>query len=211
MVYWVTGRKGSGKTTMAKRLALQTGGIILDGDDIRQIFPQDYSADGRLNNQYNLAMLARLLEKQGFIVIISCVSPVQGVRIVLQRLFKECIEIEMPFGELWEGTDYEESPMREIEIGEIKDFIEIKDNCFKENNYGKRKLEDISTITAGTEPLPKAPAGGASEITFAYTGFRCPPDDNCPDGVGNTADTVPEGQEHVAGMVSEPVSQEENI
>jgi hypothetical protein len=49
-----------------------------------------------------------MLEDMGITPIIACVSPVKEVRARLQATFKECIEIQLPFGELWEGTTYEE-------------------------------------------------------------------------------------------------------
>ena len=110
MVYWITGRKNSGKTTLAYRLHTQIpNSVVLDGDEMREIADNhDYSDEGRTKNLLNIARLASAFEKQGLTVIIACVSPNRGVRNNLQKWFKECIEICMPFGELWEGTEYEE-------------------------------------------------------------------------------------------------------
>ncbi len=40
MIYWLTGQPGSGKTTLANWMisALQGDAILVDGDDIREIF-----------------------------------------------------------------------------------------------------------------------------------------------------------------------------
>ena len=108
MVYWITGRSGAGKTTLANRIAKQTNGIVLDGDNIREYFPSDFSDEGRENNIMLIAKFAALLEAQDFIVVVACVSPKREWRKKAQSLLKECIEICLPFGELWEGTDYEE-------------------------------------------------------------------------------------------------------
>jgi adenylylsulfate kinase-like enzyme len=43
MVYWITGRKHCGKTTLAYRIAKQTGGIVVDGDHVREYFPTGFS------------------------------------------------------------------------------------------------------------------------------------------------------------------------
>ena len=109
MVYWITGRCHSGKTTLAHKLAKQIkGGVVLDGDEFRQMFPEDFSKMGRFRNQRRMAKIARLLQAQGFTPIIACVSPSKVMRKALQSYIGNCVEIQLPFGELWEGTTYEE-------------------------------------------------------------------------------------------------------
>jgi len=109
MVYWITGRKNSGKTTLANKIALQIPkSVILDADHFRKYMDFGYSDVGRIQNQTALAAFAKMLEDQGFVPIIAAVSPVKEVRCKLQAQFAECLEIQMPFGELWEGTTYEE-------------------------------------------------------------------------------------------------------
>lgn len=109
MVYWITGRRHSGKTTLAYKLAKQIkGGIVLDGDDFRRLFPEDFSKMGRFRNQRRMAQMAQLLQSQGFTPIIACVSPNKNMRKCLQSIIGNCVEIQLPFGELWEGTTYEE-------------------------------------------------------------------------------------------------------
>lgn len=107
--YWITGRKGSGKTTLAHKLAAQIPkAVVLDADHFRKYMDFGYSLEGRIQNQTALASFARMLEDQGFVPIIACVSPVKEIRQRLQKQFKECIEIQLPFGTLWEGTTYED-------------------------------------------------------------------------------------------------------
>lgn len=107
--YWLTGRKGSGKTTLAHKLAAQIPmAIVLDADHFRRYLDFGYTPEGRVQNQTALAAFGRMLEDQGFVPIIACVSPVKEVRQCLQKQFREVIEIQMPFGTLWEGTTYEE-------------------------------------------------------------------------------------------------------
>ena len=109
MVYWITGKCNSGKTTLAYKLAAQIpGGVVLDGDEMRSWFPTGFSDKDRIENQERLTRVACILEKQGFVPIIACVSPVKSVREQLQSECLECLEIQLPFGELWEGTTYEE-------------------------------------------------------------------------------------------------------
>jgi len=114
MVYWITGRKNSGKTTLARRIQKQIPcSIIIDGDKVREVFANDFTDEGREENQRNLARIARLVEDQGIVAIVACVSPRRALRKSLQANFRECIEIQLPFGELWKGTEYEEEPLKE--------------------------------------------------------------------------------------------------
>jgi len=109
MLYWITGRRHSGKTTLAKKLAAQIAkGVVLDGDEYRSYFPAGYTDGERQRNQEGLTAFAHILEDQGFVPIIACVSPDKLFREALQSEFDECIEIQLPFGELWPGTTYEE-------------------------------------------------------------------------------------------------------
>jgi len=110
MVYWITGRKNSGKTTLAYRLKAQIpDSVVLDGDQVRELWENiQYDKEGRKQNLELIAKIALLLEKQGHTVIIACVSPIRSEREYYQMWFDKCIEICMPFGELWEGTVYEE-------------------------------------------------------------------------------------------------------
>ena len=110
MVYWITGRAGSGKTTLAYRIAKQTDGIVIDGDEVRQLFPTGWTDEDRYNHIMMMARFARLLEQQGKVAIVACISPKRVWRREAQGLFDDCVEICMPFGELWEDSSYEESP-----------------------------------------------------------------------------------------------------
>lgn len=108
-MYWITGRAHSGKTTLAHKIAAQIkNAIVLDADHFRTYKNFRYSTEGRIQNQECLAAFAHMLEDMGFVPIIAAVSPVKSVRAGLQGTFKDCIEIQLPFGELWEGSTYEE-------------------------------------------------------------------------------------------------------
>lgn len=110
MVYWITGRRHSGKTTLARKLAAQIpNSVVLDGDEFREHFGNhDYTYAGRVLNQKQLTDAAAQYEKLGKIAIIACVSPNKVVRKQFQATFKECIEIQLPYGDLWPGSTYEE-------------------------------------------------------------------------------------------------------
>ena len=96
------------ETRIADLKAQIPNSVVLDGDEFREYFPAGYEYGAREKNVMRIAKVAAILEKQGTTVIIACVSPYKVLREEAQALFKECIEICMPFGELWEGTEFEE-------------------------------------------------------------------------------------------------------
>jgi len=80
-VIWVTGLSGAGKTTVARHLqpALQAEGgpvILLDGDELRQVFPTgaNYDRESRLQLALAYARLCNLLARQGATVICATIS-----------------------------------------------------------------------------------------------------------------------------------------
>jgi len=109
VVIWITGRSGAGKTTLAKRIQKQTGGVLLDGDELRNLFCQKLFSEKAIKEHLlRMTQIGRLLESQGFTVIIACISPFRVYREMLQSMFIECLEIYLPGGTMWEGTTYEE-------------------------------------------------------------------------------------------------------
>lgn len=83
MIYLLIGQPGSGKTTMAELLVkrLGTGTIWIDGDDLRDIFPNtDYSYSGRIRNIEKAFTIARFMSVKGHNVVISMVCPYRAIR-----------------------------------------------------------------------------------------------------------------------------------
>lgn len=83
-VIWITGLSGAGKSTLANELAarLRARGrpvILLDGDELREVFgpateADPHSREGRLALARQYAKLCRLLAGQGFTVIVATIS-----------------------------------------------------------------------------------------------------------------------------------------
>ncbi len=90
MIYWFTGQPASGKTTLVNNLLDhfgKTNTIIIDGDDIRDIFQnKDYSENGRRKNIERAQDLALFLDKKGFTVLVSLVSPYKDQRESFKKL-----------------------------------------------------------------------------------------------------------------------------
>ena len=115
MVILITGRADSGKTTMAKRLAkIVVRPAILDGEEMRKIFPTGYEAVDRESNVMKLAKFAALLERQGLTPLVACVSPTKALRQKARQLFESSCLIYMPGGTLWPDTKYEEPDVDEL-------------------------------------------------------------------------------------------------
>lgn len=80
-ILWLTGQSGSGKTTLANALKNKTGGIILDGDEMRQSISTDlgFSYLDREEHNIRVAKLAKILSKDNFIIV-SVISPFENIR-----------------------------------------------------------------------------------------------------------------------------------
>ena len=77
MIIWIRGRRGVGKTTLAKELAKKMNAILLDGDIMRASILKDlgFSDADRLENNLRIARLAKVLEEQGRDVVVATICP----------------------------------------------------------------------------------------------------------------------------------------
>lgn len=118
MVIWITGRKGSGKTSIAKSLLrLIPNAILIDGDKIRNnTNNRDFTDKGRRDHILAMAETAANRESRGMVPIVACVSPCKKWRMEARAIFKESILIYRPGGTLWEGTTYEEPDAEEMSL-----------------------------------------------------------------------------------------------
>lgn len=115
MVIWLTGKAGAGKTAVARKLARAIGdAVVLDGDEVRKWFPAGYTDEDRAANIDRIARIAALLENEGHVPIIACVSPRKEWRQEGRSLFQESALIYLAGGTLWEGTEYEEPDEEEL-------------------------------------------------------------------------------------------------
>ena len=123
MIYLITGKPGSGKTTYADRLALTlvvAGSRVrrIDGDKWRQSHKnEDFSEAGRILNLESAAQEAGKAEAMGIVVILSFVAPKKQYREMMARYWEEWIVVHIPGGELWEGTEYEVPDVEELRGG----------------------------------------------------------------------------------------------
>ncbi len=95
-VFWLFGRSGAGKTTLAQRLC---GGlqdrkipvVYLDGDEMRATLCSDlgFKSEARLENHRRIAEIARLLARQGLNVVVSTMAPEHQQRDLVARILGE--------------------------------------------------------------------------------------------------------------------------
>ncbi len=97
---WFTGLSGSGKTAIAKLVEqeLRDRGIKverLDGDIVRQSLTRDlgFSKQDRDNNIERVTFVAKLLTRNGVVVLCSFISPYRERRAKSRREIGEFIEV----------------------------------------------------------------------------------------------------------------------
>ncbi|ADL18463.1 adenylylsulfate kinase [Acidilobus saccharovorans 345-15] len=137
LVAWLTGLPGSGKTTIANAAAerLRAMGYrveVLDGDWFRShIDPEaGYTKEERVRHLVRASWVARLLARNGVIVICSFVSPYRDAREEVRKIISE----EADFLEVYVKCPLEECIRRDPKglyrkalAGEIRHFTGISD------------------------------------------------------------------------------------
>lgn len=127
-VIWLTGLSGAGKSTIAADLEqkfkmLNIKHDVLDGDEIRKIFPSlGFSKQEREFHIERVAHVASVLEKNGISVIVSLVSPYKSSREFARKICQNFVEVHV-------STPYEKCQERDpkglykkAHAGEIKNF-----------------------------------------------------------------------------------------
>lgn len=120
MVYWITGKKNSGKTTYAYRLKkkLKSMGksvVILDGGELRGQFPVGYNEEKRYQRTRTICKLAIIFERQDVIPIIALLSEKAEWRKNCREMFRRSKLIYLPGGISPKGVIYEVPGAEELE------------------------------------------------------------------------------------------------
>lgn len=132
-VIWFTGHSGAGKTTLAKVLMpiLKRKGhqvVLLDGDEIRNIFPSTgFSKEARNEHVKRVGYLASMLEKHGVTVLCSLISPYTDSREAVRNMCENftLVHVRCPI-EICKERD-PKGLYKRVEAGEIKNFTGIDD------------------------------------------------------------------------------------
>ena len=130
-VVFLTGLSGSGKTTIARTVIEKlkkkgTAPVLLDGDEIRNAIKlTGFDEESRKKHNLNVGYMAKLLEAQGKIVIVSLISPYDDIRNQIRAMCNKFIEVHV-------ATDIKTCMERDPKgmykkaiSGEIKDFTGI--------------------------------------------------------------------------------------
>jgi adenylylsulfate kinase len=100
----VIGRSGAGKTTLGNWLiaALQGEAVLVDGDDIREIFEnKDYSEQGRRKNIELAQNIAHFLHNKKINPVVSLVSPYRDQRENFkQKMGEDIVELYIHTSEI---------------------------------------------------------------------------------------------------------------
>ena len=95
-VFWLFGRSGAGKTTLAMRLRdgladRKIPVVYLDGDEMRSTLCSDlgYKPEARLENHRRIAEMARMLAAQELNVVVSTMAPEHQQRDLVSKILQE--------------------------------------------------------------------------------------------------------------------------
>jgi len=138
-VVWFTGLSGSGKSTIAKRVADELRGRKLrveelDGDSIRHLFPNTgFSKADRDAHIARVGYLASKLEQNGVFVVASFVSPYRGAGDFVRGVCKNFIEIHVA------------TPLAVCEERDVKGL------------YAKARRGEIANFTGISDPYEPPP------------------------------------------------------
>ena len=135
MIVWIVGLSGSGKTTIGKELyrkfkQKKKNTVLLDGDEIREVFKHDdrqssYTIDGRRTNAERIVALCEMLDKQEINVVCCILSIFEDIRQDNRNRFGQYYEV---------FVDVELDKLKERDIknlyapamnGEIKNVVGI--------------------------------------------------------------------------------------
>lgn len=131
-VIWLTGLSGSGKTTIANSLAEKIEKenkkvILLDGDNIRDYFETGFDKISRINHNLKVGKMASMFEKQGFVVIVSLISPYLEAREQARNMTENFIEVYVSTPlKICEERDVK-GLYAKARKGEIKNFTGVND------------------------------------------------------------------------------------
>ncbi len=97
IIHWFHGNSGAGKTHLATHYdILNPNRVILDGDDVREMFgDSDMSAEGRWNQNIRLAKMAQMLSIQGKNVSVASICPYAKLRKEIMKIIPRVVWVRI--------------------------------------------------------------------------------------------------------------------
>lgn len=103
MIVWITGLAGAGKTTLGRAVyskwkAQDPATVLIDGDEIREIFRHDigdapYSVEGRRVNAHRISELCAWLDRQQINVVCCILSIFEEDRDLNRERYSKYLEV----------------------------------------------------------------------------------------------------------------------
>jgi adenylyl-sulfate kinase len=197
-VVWLTGLSASGKSTIAKHVAveLEQRGLLverLDGDVVREHLSKGlgFSKADRDTNIERIGWVASRLARAGAVVVVSAISPYEEARRKARRLIEE----HAAFVEVHVATSLEECVRRDPKglyakayAGEIAEFTGVSDPYeepsdpdLRLDTEGRTKEESLQLVLAKLEELglvAQPPIRDSGPVDLLETaGWEVPPAD----------------------------------
>lgn len=157
---WFTGFSGAGKSTIADALTkkLKSEGYqleVLDGDEIRENLTKDlgFSKEDRDTNIRRIGFLAKILARNGVIVLVPVISPYRSIREEMRASIGNFVEVfvNAPLS-VCEDRDVK-GLYKKVRAGEIKQFTGIDDPYEPPSNPEIECRTDLEELSESVDKI----------------------------------------------------------
>jgi adenylylsulfate kinase len=157
---WFTGFSGAGKSTIADALTkkLKSQGYqleVLDGDEIRENLTKDlgFSKEDRDTNIRRIGFVAKLLARNGVIVLVPVISPYRAIREEMRASIDRFVEVfvNAPLS-VCEDRDVK-GLYKKVRAGEIKQFTGIDDPYEPPTNPEVECRTDLEELSQSVDKI----------------------------------------------------------
>ena len=157
---WFTGFSGAGKSTIASALTdkLKSQGYrleVLDGDEIRENLTKDlgFSKEDRDTNIRRIGFVAKVLARNGVIVLVPVISPYRAIREEMRANIDNFVEVfvNAPLS-VCEDRDVK-GLYKKVRAGQIKQFTGIDDPYEPPTNPEVECRTDLEELSQSVDKI----------------------------------------------------------